>query len=261
MLQQPEEGHFCHDDGADVYPEDIQVLALQPSDSSERCSGRRTATPKWLTRRQSQRRHPSRLLLAQESRRLPSWLIFDVRQKMATARQLLGELGEKLVTRHSRCPKCKRAGTLKRLPTNFRCADVICDFCGYLAQVKASTVEDPTRIPDQVLAAAWAPQKARMRSGIYFPLFLVLYAGPRNFRILYLPADLQEPSMFIKRAPLSATARRAGWQGFNYSFRRRKHLFAEIFSRKPNKTPEPTPGSVTPRADARVAPAPVVAHL
>ncbi len=30
---------------------------------------------------------------------------------------------------------------------------------------------------------------------------------------------------------------------------------------EPNKAPEPTPTSVTPRADARVAPAPVVAHL
>jgi hypothetical protein len=32
-------------------------------------------------------------------------------------------------------------------------------------------------------------------------------------------------------------------------------------SKTPNKALEPTPGSVTPRADARVAPAPVVAHL
>jgi len=30
---------------------------------------------------------------------------------------------------------------------------------------------------------------------------------------------------------------------------------------EPNKALEPTPGSVTPRAGARVAPAPVVAHL
>src|SRR5262245_65111891 len=34
------------------------------------------------TRRQSQRRDLSRLVLAHESRQLPSWLIFDVRQKM-----------------------------------------------------------------------------------------------------------------------------------------------------------------------------------
>ena len=35
----------------------------------------------------------------------------------------------------------------------------------------------------------------------------------------------------------------------------------ESLEKKPNKAPEPTPPSVTPRADARVAPAGVVAHL
>src|SRR5271165_6342847 len=44
------------------------------------------------------------------------------------------------VTRECRCPRCKRSRTLVRLPANFKCADVICDFCGYLAQVKAVTV-------------------------------------------------------------------------------------------------------------------------
>ena len=33
------------------------------------------------------------------------------------------------------------------------------------------------------------------------------------------------------------------------------------FEERANKAPEPTPGSVTSRADARLAPAPVVAHL
>src|SRR6266542_3157521 len=37
---------------------------------------------KCLTRRQSQRRDLSRVVLAHASRQLPSWLIFDVSQKM-----------------------------------------------------------------------------------------------------------------------------------------------------------------------------------
>lgn len=53
---------------------------------------------------------------------------------MATDKQKLGELGERYVIGNSLCPRCKRARTLKLLPTNFKCADVICDFCGYLAQ-------------------------------------------------------------------------------------------------------------------------------
>lgn len=59
------------------------------------------------------------------------------------------------------------------------------------------------------------PQKERMDSGIYFPLFLVLNA-PLSHAIFYLPTDFQSPALFAARKPLSSTARRAGWQGFMY---------------------------------------------
>jgi type II restriction enzyme len=136
---------------------------------------------------------------------------------MATAKQELGALGEKLVVQHCACPRCKRARTLKTLPTNFKCADVICDFCGYLGQVKAHTCADGRTPPAKLPGAAWGPQQERMASGIYFPLFLVLVArsGDR-FSIHYLSADLQTPDLFLERKPLSESARRAGWQGFHY---------------------------------------------
>ncbi len=115
------------------------------------------------------------------------------------------------------CPRCKRPKTLKRLPTNFRCADLICDFCGYLAQVKTTRVAVVDRKPDSILGAAWGPQRERMEAGIYFPLFIV--AAPKVGKITaiyYLSADLQDASIFEVRNPLSATAKRAGWQGFIY---------------------------------------------
>jgi len=135
---------------------------------------------------------------------------------MATAKQQLGTRGENLVVKLCGCPRCKRSKTLRRLPTNFRCADVICDFCGYLAQVKTVTHSKPLEPPRFVLGAAWATQRERMQAGIYFPLFLVLVASDKLFSIYYLSADLQRPEMFIARKPLSAAARRAGWQGFMY---------------------------------------------
>jgi len=135
---------------------------------------------------------------------------------MATQKQQLGERGEVLVTKKCACPKCKRAGTLKRLRTNFKCADLICDFCGYLAQVKTKTSADISRLPKTIPGAAWGVQKDRMDSAIYFPLFIVLVKEPRKFAIYYLPADIQFPEMFIPRKPLSTTAKRPGWQGFNY---------------------------------------------
>ena len=108
--------------------------------------------------------------------------------------------------------------TTVRLPANFKCADVICDFCGYLAQVKAATVASPEKVPRQVMGAAWQPQFERMQAGIYFPLFLVLTTKQKTaYAIYYLSADLQRPEMFKTRRPLSPAARRAGWTGFTYN--------------------------------------------
>lgn len=132
-----------------------------------------------------------------------------------TTRQVLGDFGEAQVVQQCKCPKCKRAKTLKKLPPNFRCADVICDFCGFLAQVKATQVADVNVPPKAVMGAAWGPQEERMSSGIYFPLFLVL-KGEQGQAIYYLSADLQDPEIFEKRKPLGPQARRAGWQGFIY---------------------------------------------
>lgn len=134
---------------------------------------------------------------------------------MPTAKQTLEAWGEVLVARSCACPKCKRQRTLKRLPPNFKCADLICDFCGYLAQVKAASVTSLSPLPSQILGAAWAPQKERMDAAIYFPLFLVLKTTDSH-AIYYLPSDLQSAALFSARKPLSERAKRKGWQGFMY---------------------------------------------
>ena len=61
---------------------------------------------------------------------------------MPTDKQKLGIFGEELIVKNCICPKCKKKRTLKKLPTNFKCADLICDFCGFLAQVKSSNVKN-----------------------------------------------------------------------------------------------------------------------
>lgn len=133
---------------------------------------------------------------------------------MATKKQELGELGEYLVTKKCDCPKCKRKNTLRQLRKNFKCADIICDFCGFLAQVKARRTANIESVPSTILGAAWGPQKERMDAGNYFSLYIVFVNkdNPKDFSIFFLPAELQEPEMFVPRKPLSETARRAGWQ-------------------------------------------------
>lgn len=136
---------------------------------------------------------------------------------MPTDKQKLGDFGENLVAKTCPCPKCKRTRTLKKLPPNFKCADLICDFCGYLAQVKTTRANDIDRLPVRVLGAAWGPQRERMDAAIYFPLYLVLSEkNGSGAAIYYLPSDLQSPDLFQPRKPLSENARRAGWQGFIY---------------------------------------------
>ncbi len=122
---------------------------------------------------------------------------------------------------HVSCPRCNRVRHLARLPRNFQCADVICKFCGYLAQVKALTLPDGTdRLPDRVLGAAWGPQHDQITAGIFHGLFLVGYRAPHELRFIdYIPAHILEasPAVFEPRNPLSDTARRAGWRGFYYN--------------------------------------------
>ena len=132
-----------------------------------------------------------------------------------TNKQQLGEKGEILVVKKCYCPKCKKHKTLKRLPNNFKCADIVCDFCGYLAQVKAKSTSNIDVIPNSILGAAWSVQKERMDSGIYFPLFIVL-VSEKKYSIYYLPVDYQDEKIFVKRKPLSKNAKRSGWQGFYY---------------------------------------------
>lgn len=136
-------------------------------------------------------------------------------RRATSTRRALGDYGERAVTKLP-CPRCKRQGTLRRLPGGFKCADTICDFCGYLAQVKTTEKVNIASLPKRVLGAAWQPQSDRMDAGIFFPLFIVIATPPpgRQHAVYFLPADLQERRMFEPRRPLSATAKRPGWQGF-----------------------------------------------
>jgi type II restriction enzyme len=67
-----------------------------------------------------------------------------------------------------------------------------------------------------------------MESGIYFPLFVVLVDEKRQYSIFYLPSDVQQPEMFRPRSPLSASAKRAGWQGFTYDLAKAQNRLVRL---------------------------------
>jgi hypothetical protein len=140
---------------------------------------------------------------------------------MPTARQTLGKRGEKAVAERVPCPRCNKPRHLTRLQANFQCADLICKFCGFLAQVKTTTLADGSEdLPKRILGAAWGPQHEQIMAGIYHGLFLVGYSRRGSLRrIDYVPAHILQtaPEVFEPRSPLSAKAKRAGWRGFNYN--------------------------------------------
>ncbi len=137
---------------------------------------------------------------------------------MATANQKLGEQWEKAISDLVSCPRCNKHKHLTRLPVNFQCADVICKFCGFLAQVKSTGLtEGKSDLPDYVLGAAWKPQQEQIIAGIYHGLYVVCYdQKDKLVRIDFIPSHILQvtPQVFQPRIPLSDTARRAGWQGF-----------------------------------------------
>ena len=147
-----------------------------------------------------------------------------------TKRQRQGDLGQKVVCKYCTCPKCKR-GRLKQLVGNFKCADVICDFCGFLAQVKAPTVRDANEPVTTILGGAWKVQEKKIKAGIYHPLYIVKVAKGKPVAIDYLSADFLKPEVFVPRKPLGAEAQRAGWQGFVYDLSKLdKNAFVRVWS-------------------------------
>ncbi|HSK49969.1 MAG TPA: DpnI domain-containing protein [Solirubrobacterales bacterium] len=137
---------------------------------------------------------------------------------MATKHQILGAKGEAAVSRQVPCPRCNRPRHLARLQRNFQCADLICKFCGFLAQVKTTKIEFD-QLPRRIPGAAWGPQHDQIIAGIFHGLYIVGYRKNRLIRIDYVPAHVLEatPQVFEPRAPLKSTAKRAGWQGFTYN--------------------------------------------
>lgn len=138
-----------------------------------------------------------------------------------TAKQELGKRGEKAVCVQVACPRCGREKQLRPLPPNFECVDVICKFCGFLAQVKATSRTSADGPPATVLGGAWQPQHDRVIAGIFHPLYVVSYTGASLNRIDYVPSHMLSayPSVFKPRAKLRESAKRAGWQGFLYDLR------------------------------------------
>ena len=120
---------------------------------------------------------------------------------MPSEKQKIGDKGEQFIAKTMACLSCKKTKTLKQLPNNFKCADLICDFCGHTSQVKTFR-SDEDGLPNSILGAAWQPQKDRMDAGIYHALWIVRMDKKRVAKKSgWPPVKRKIPKCLLKESP------------------------------------------------------------
>ena len=115
------------------------------------------------------------------------------------------------------CPNCPCAN-LDRLGNNTKASDFICPRCEFRYQLKGQQ----SRIGNSVNDGAYTSMMNAIRSdqtpSFYFMQYELATWTVKN--LLLIPHFAFPPSAIIRRNPLAATARRAGWIGCNIALNR-----------------------------------------
>lgn len=115
------------------------------------------------------------------------------------------------------CPNCS-SPKLSRLAHNTKASDYSCPNCGFFYQLKGQK----TRLGKSVSDGAYAAMMDAIRND-ETPNFYFLHYDLATWRIrnlLLIPSFAFPTSAIIKRTPLSANARRAGWVGCKIALHR-----------------------------------------
>ena len=115
------------------------------------------------------------------------------------------------------CPNCS-SPKLTWLEPGHPASDYSCPHCGFWYQLKSQK----SRIGDSITDGAYAAMMNAIRHdelpSFYFMQYDLMTWSVRN--LLLVPHFAFPPSAIIKRKPLAATARRAGWIGCNFNLSR-----------------------------------------
>ena len=121
-----------------------------------------------------------------------------------------GWVGENLY-----CPECGHA-SLSHFPNNRPVADFFCADCGREYELKSGGGAVGRKITD----GAYGTMMERITGGGHPGLFVMRYS-PVEWQVrdlILVPGHFFVPAIIEKRAPLAASARRAGWIGCNILF-------------------------------------------
>jgi len=115
------------------------------------------------------------------------------------------------------CPNCS-SPNLSRLAHNTKANDFCCPTCYFWFQLKGQKSRLGGSITDGAYQAMMDAIRSDDAPNYYFMHYDLATWTVRN--LLLVPSFAFPPSAIIKRPPLSATARRAGWVGCNFALNR-----------------------------------------
>lgn len=110
------------------------------------------------------------------------------------------------------CLNCG-AERLRKLPNNTPVGDLVCDECAEEYELKSQSKKIGERVPD----GAYRTMIERLGAGNNPSLMLLSYDRARQSvtNVAVVPKHFFVPDIIEERAPLKATAKRAGWVGCN----------------------------------------------
>jgi type II restriction enzyme len=150
--------------------------------------------------------------------------IRDEKGWISTSR-IIGEAIEDCVITMS-CPICSDKALVK-YKTNQKSKDVMCEKCSCQIQIKATKHTKRQLTSLKLLGAEYKTTCSSIKeNNVHYLIVIYSVAGDKyNINDIYFidHADINE-SCIIPRAPLSSTAKRAGWQGCMLVFNKFKSV-------------------------------------
>lgn len=140
----------------------------------------------------------------------------ELANRFTSGSQRAGNVTEAWGADNFYCPNCS-SPKLDWLKPGTKASDYKCPCCGFWFQLKSKKSPIGATITDGAYSAMMEAIRNDALPSFYFLHYDVAWTV-RN--LLLIPHFAFPPSAIIKRPPLSATARRAGWVGCNFDLRR-----------------------------------------
>lgn len=152
--------------------------------------------------------------------------IFQVKQNTdwKSESRIIGEACEDFVKNKIKCIRCDDYANFEKCKTNQKSIDLICINCNQKYQIKAKNVTQ--RQVDNILfkkqfktiGGEYSTTLNNINEKIDYLIVLYEKHCYNILSILYIKNENVNSDCIIPRKPLSATAKRAGWQGCSIVF-------------------------------------------